>query len=197
MFDFVKGKLSNKNPSFIVIDNQGIGYKINITMRFFDSLITIGGELTVFTYFHVREDDQSLFGFPTTFERDLFSLLLSVSGVGPKLGLKILTETSPETLYSIIEANDLSKLVSIKGLGPKTAAKLLLDIKSKISSLDGSGVNLEVNSENKVRENTASALKNLGYKEADINKVLLKLFKEKPDLTLEEAIRETLLIISN
>lgn len=194
MIEYIKGTLEKKTPSHVVIDTGGVGRGIFITMRLFQSLPDTGSEVKLYTYDHVREDTRELYGFDREDEKVLFVSLVSVSGVGPRLAVRILNETTPETLISAIKNRDEKRLKAVKGLGAKTAAKMILDLDGKLDEL--SGVSDLPEDHFKIRNGTEEALRTLGYKETEIRSVVLTVFEKNPPetlpKTLEEAIRQTL-----
>ena len=198
MYDYIKGKVTNKAASYIVVENQGIGYKISPSLMTHHE-IKIDDEVIIYVHFQVKEDEQSLYGFSTQYEREVFTSILSVSGVGPKLGLKVLAEMEANKLVTTIVNEDIKTLKEIKGLGAKTAGKMILDLKNKINHLvDIKAPNLRTDNEKNpvsIYNNTFEALKNLGYKDTEIKKVLEKVFEVAPD-SLEAAIKKTLKALS-
>ncbi|HMB01212.1 MAG TPA: Holliday junction branch migration protein RuvA [Spirochaetota bacterium] len=201
MYEYIKGKIIAKSPSFIILENNGIGYKIFIPLRTYNQVPDTGAAVKLYTYFHHKEDAALLFGFENKFDRDFFLLLISVSGIGPRLALKILTETTAGTLLEFINKQDISALKRIKGLGEKTARKVMLELTDKITSLEQPPeIAQKTASSEPAREimnDTTAALKNLGYKDREIKQVLDRVFQNNPALSLEQAIRETLKLISN
>ncbi|PWJ42331.1 Holliday junction branch migration protein RuvA [Sediminitomix flava] len=135
MYYYLKGKLTLKAPTFIVLDVGGIGYEIFVSLNTSSSLQE-NNEYKLYTYFHVKEDQQSLFGFTTLLEKELFEALISVSGIGPSTALAVLSSMNPEEVIQAILGEDLKSIQSVKGIGAKTAKRLIIDLKDKVSKLD-------------------------------------------------------------
>ena len=136
MFHFIKGKLALLKPGFAVLDAGGVGFKLNISDRTYSSLSTVAGsnEAKLFTYLAVREDDMELFGFFTEAELDTFKLLTTVSGVGPKAAMAILSCFSPEQFALAVCTEDRKAIAKANGIGPKTAARIILELRDKMMS---------------------------------------------------------------
>jgi len=193
MISFIRGQLIDKFPTHVVIENNGVGFEIITPLSTFQKIGEPKKEVTLLTYLHVREDALTLFGFATAEERDLFRDVLSVSGVGPKLALGILSGASVEHVYRCLADGDESSLVRIKGLGRKTAQRLILDLKSraadKIKQVAPSPYHTAAIAGEKAEQGIL-AMVSLGYskKEAElaIGKVLGKISE---DVAVEELIR--------
>ncbi len=197
MFAYIKGNLVYKSSNYVVIDNGGIGYKIFMGDTSINSLGEIGTDVKIYTHYHVREDDISLYGFITNEELRMFELLIQVSGVGAKSALVMLSNIEPSTFAIAVISNDTSKLVKIPGIGAKTAARIVLELKDKlkndqISSNKTNKENIELDNE-KVEE-AISALQVLGFNKKEIEKVLEKI--ETDTLELEDIIKQGLLYLS-
>lgn len=191
MIAFVSGILEMKLNGYVVIEAGGIGYKVFMSEVAIDSLGEIGDKVKVFTHYHVREDDISLYGFLTMEELNMFELLISVSGVGAKSALNTLANIEPSTFALAVISNDTSKLVKIPGIGAKTAARIILELKDKLKSQEivnnkKENVKKLTSDEDEVGE-AISALQVLGYNKRDIEKVFEKIDTE--NLTLEEMIK--------
>lgn len=198
MIAFVSGILEMKLNGYVVINVGGVGYKVFMSETAVDSLGEIGDEVKVFTHYHVREDDISLYGFLTMEELNMFELLISVSGVGAKSALNTLANIEPSTFALAVISNDTSKLVKIPGIGAKTAARIILELKDKLKNQEI--VNNKKENTKKITidedklEEAISALQVLGYNKKDIEKVFEKIDTE--DLTLEEMIKQGLKYLS-
>ncbi|MEX0779799.1 MAG: Holliday junction branch migration protein RuvA [Balneolales bacterium] len=178
MIAYIKGKLVLKNPNQVILDVSGIGYSIRISTQTFSSLPAEGAELKLFTHHHFSEADQSLFGFMSTDDKSLFELLLTVKGIGPRLGLTILSGMSADEITDTIMRQDVLKLSKISGIGKKTAERMVLELKDKLGGLtatqngtSGSPMTGLVQTE------TVSALEALGYRKADAEKAVLRAVK--------------------
>lgn len=132
MIAFLSGRLAEKGPAHIVLDVRGVGYRIAMSTGSLASLPAEGDEVTVHTHLHVREDDLSLFGFESTGEKELFTRLITVSGIGPKVALAALSSFDPDALVAAIASEDVALVSSIPGVGKKTAQRLILELKDKL-----------------------------------------------------------------
>lgn len=197
MIAYVKGELDTKTDSFIVIDVQGIGYKIFMPSKSIESLGKIGEIVKVYTYYYVREDNISLYGFSSNEELRMFELLISVSGVGAKSAIAMLSEISPSSFALAVISDDVSKLVKIPGVGKKTAARIILELKDKLkteSSIEKTEeVNVAIEKDNNTGEAIA-ALQVLGYTKKEVEKVFEKI--DVKNLELEEIIKQALKYLS-
>ncbi|MBX7181553.1 MAG: Holliday junction branch migration protein RuvA [Bacteroidia bacterium] len=187
MFDFVEGKIAEKNPAFAVIDCHGVGYYLPISLNTF-SRIPESGTFKLFTHFVVREDAQLLYGFADREERQLFRLLISVNGVGSATALMILSALPPAELIGIIASGNDVALRAIKGVGPKTAQRIIIELKDKVGKT-GIAAELFPLSQNKSREEALSALVTLGFNKQNVEKFLDKQWKENPNALVEDLIR--------
>ena len=193
MFAYIKGELDTKTDTFVVIDVQGVGYKIFMPTKSIESLGEIGQTVKVYTYYYVREDNISLYGFSSNEELRMFELLLSVSGVGAKSAIIMLSEISPSSFALAVISNDVSKLVKIPGVGKKTAARIILELKDKLKTEEtidkNEEIDLAIEDDNKDNEAIA-ALQVLGYTRKEIERVLEKI--DINNLQLEEIIKQAL-----
>ncbi|MCL4164414.1 UNVERIFIED_CONTAM: hypothetical protein GTU68_054602, partial [Idotea baltica] len=131
MFAYINGKLAHKDPTFVIIDIQGVGYEIKISLHTYGQ-IKDQENCKLFTYFYVKEDAQVLFGFANTHEKELFLQLLSISGVGPSTGLMVLSSLSPNEVEHAILSEDVRTIQGVKGIGAKTAQRIILELKDKV-----------------------------------------------------------------
>ena len=194
MIDSIFGKLIIKEPTFTVVDMNGIRLKISITIATFEKLPTIGTSVELMTYLHVREDILDLYGFTDDVERDVFLKLIGVSGIGPRSAISILSGATPKDFKQRIIAEDVKSLTIIPGIGPKTAKRIILELKEKFVGEDVDISNL-IGTEQTSDEikDVVQALLSLGYKRGQINESLKKL-KETDELdgSLEEIIKKAL-----
>lgn len=201
MIALISGKIVYKGISHIVVDTQGVGYRIFIPLTTFYELPEAGQLITLHVHTHVKQDAINLFGFYTVQERDLFQLMLSVSGIGPKMSMNILSGISVQELLRAISSGDVRKLISIPGLGKKTAERLILELKEKVLKKMMAEVMPAVDNQERVnqliKEDVLSALVNLGYKsniaQSALDKVLQVSAKEMP---MEQLLKKTLKILS-
>lgn len=193
MIAYVKGKLDTKTNTFVVIDVQGIGYRVFMPAKSIDSLGEVGQVVKVYTHYYVREDNISLYGFSSNEELRMFELLISVSGVGAKSAITMLSEINPSSFALAVITDDVSKLVKIPGVGKKTAARIILELKDKLKTEDSieqtEEVSTAIEKDNNAVEAIA-ALQVLGYTRKEIEKVFEKI--DTKNLELEEIIKVAL-----
>ena len=196
MISYIKGTLEEMSPGMVVVDNQGIGYQMMVPMRG-EAFPKIGQEIKIYTHMHVREDDVSLFGFLSKEEKEAFELLIGVNGIGPKVGLSVLSTLSVYELKMAVISEDVKTISKTPGLGPKGAKKLILELKDKLSfeELEEDGVGAEIfdtaaDSSDSVMI-TIEGLVSLGYSKSEaaiaVNKV-----EDAKDLTPEELLKKAL-----
>lgn len=194
MFAYIKGNLEIKTNGYVVVDVEGIGYKIFMSQNAIEKLGESGKEVKIHTYVRVREDDISIFGFNSNEELRMFELLLSVSGIGAKSSLTILSNISPSSFALAVISNDIGKLKKLPGIGPKTAQRIILELKDKLKTEEAIDDNVEELKEailenDKVSE-AISALQVLGYSRREIDLALANI--DKNNLSIEEIIRQGL-----
>ena len=193
MYAFISGKVAEKSPTYVVIDNNGIGYYINITLNTFTA---IGEKSEVRLYVHeqILDDAHNLFGFATTNERDLFELLISVSGVGCNTARLLLSSLTVSELSNAIANDDAKAIQAAKGIGAKTAQRIVIDLKDKLKKADlQTEIFATQNNTNKAE--ALSALTILGFSKAAVEKALDKLLKAMPDASVETLIKEALKVL--
>lgn len=196
MFAYIKGSLEMKFKNYIVIDVGGLGYKIFMAENSINSLGEIGEIIKVFTYYRVREDDISIFGFKTQEELRMFELLLSVSGVGAKSALAMLSCIEPSEFAIAVISNNVKLLTQIPGIGTKSAQRIILELKDKLKT-DQNEAKTEESKSTKVNENVQEAISGLmvlGYSKKDIEKAFQHLSIE--DLSVEDLIKKGLILLS-
>ncbi len=197
MYHYLTGKIAEKTPVAVILDVNGIGYEVRVSLSTFSSLPALGQTVKLFTHFVVREDAQLLYGFATEEEREAFKLLISISGIGPKLAITLLSGvTLPELKHAIQEKN-IPVLTAISGIGQKTAERVIIELKDKIGKAEvsaGKELIHDASVSDQMVEDSVSALVSLGYtkqkaKEA-IQKTLKAMLGKKP--SVEEIIRAAL-----
>ena len=193
MFAYIKGSLEQKSNNFVVIEVAGIGYKVFMPSNSIDKLGNIGDKVKVYTYYYVREDNISLYGFSSNEELRMFELLISVSGIGAKSAIATLSEVSPSSFALSVITNDVSKLTKIPGIGKKTAERLILELKDKLkteSTIEKYEETKSVIVENEKIDEAISALQVLGYSRREVENIIEKIDVEK--LELEDIIKQGL-----
>lgn len=190
MITQIKGKLVEKNPTQLVVDCNGIGYEINISLHTFSSLSS-DENIKLFTHLQVREDAHILYGFFTVLERAVFRLLISVSGIGTSTARTMLSSLTPAEIRQAIGTEDVATIQGVKGIGLKTAQRVIIELKDKIKTLQGND-EIPVFKSNTIKEETLSALEVLGYSRKASEKVVDKLIQGNPDSTVEELIKSAL-----
>lgn len=194
MIAWLSGRLRHKAADQLIIDVAGVGYQVSVPLSTYCGIPDDGEEVSLHILTHLREDSLSLFGFLTEAEKNMFLLLLGVSGIGPKLALAILSSLSVPDLSHAIQASDDSRLCMIPGIGKKTAARMVLELKDKMklvvpAVLSSSPGSSEVSDDD---GDVVSALVNLGYKRQQAEETVRKIRHARPDLGVEELIREAL-----
>ena len=192
MFDYIKGTLVELSPAEAVVEAGGFGFDIQISLQTFQSLQ--GKEkVIVYLYHYLREDDEQFYGFATKDERELFKLLISVSGIGVGTARMMLSSLTDEEIRNAIIAEDVARIKSVKGIGLKSAQRVIIDLKDKI--IKGGGVEATVpvlGGNDALIQEATTALVMLGFAKPNINKVLPALLKKTPDIRIEELIKEAL-----
>jgi Holliday junction DNA helicase RuvA len=173
MIGSLRGKLIEKRPNLVLLDVSGVGYQVLIPLSTFTSLGALHAEATLLVHTHVREDQLALYGFLTSREKQCFELLLSASGVGPSLALKILSGMGLDELVPAIRKGDLAQLVRIPGVGRKTAERIVLELRDKLAAVDVPEVGKPA-THSQLESDVASALVNLGYDERAVESAMAK-----------------------
>jgi Holliday junction DNA helicase RuvA len=193
MFEFIEGRIVEKTPAFLILQDGGTGYYINISL-FTYSGIAAEGVSRVYIHQVIREDANILYGFHTKQEREIFRFLISVSGIGANTARMILSSLSPDEVTQAIMEGNVSVLQGIKGIGGKTAQRIIVDLKDKIAK----GVNIDelfLTERNTIREEALSALVALGFGKKQAEKVVGKLLSKEPGLTVEEVVKQALKLL--
>jgi len=190
MITHLEGKLVEKNPTDIVIDCNGVGYFINISLHTF-SQIPDREHLKLYTYLQVREDSHSLYGFSSKTEREIFKLLISVSGIGANTARTMLSSLSPEQVKEGIASGDVALIQSVKGIGLKTAQRVIIDLKDKVLKVYGID-ELSLIPNNTHKDEALSALDVLGFNKKQSEKVVDRILQAQPDALVEQIIKEAL-----
>lgn len=194
MIAHIAGKLIQKQPNSVIVDVGGVGYELTVPLSTFYDLGEIGADVSLRAYTYVREDVLQLFGFRTDREKQLFLLLTSVSGVGPKLAITLLSGMNADDLIRALRDNNLARLTNIPGVGKKTAERLVVELRDKVAKLSVAAQAEPVQSDylpvaNALSDDIVSALVNLGYQKAAAEKAVGNVFKENADASFEVALK--------
>jgi Holliday junction DNA helicase RuvA len=190
MITHIQGKLSEKNPTHVVIDCNGVGYMLNISLHTY-SQISDKEQLKLFTHLQVKEDSHTLYGFSSLAEREIFRLLISVSGIGASIARTMLSSLTPKQIREGIATGDVVLIQSIKGIGAKTAQRVILDLKDKILKIyDIDEVSVSAGNTNK--DEALSALEVLGFLKKQAERVVDKIMVTQPDADVETIIKQAL-----
>ena len=190
MITQIIGRLVEKTPTQVVIDCNGVGYAVNISLYTF-SQINDGENIKLYTHLQVREDSHTLFGFNTTIERSVFLLLISVSGIGSSIARMMLSSLEPLQIPRAIISDDLNTIKSVKGIGLKTAQRVLIELKDKMLNLQVEG-EIQNFGNNTIKDEALSALEVLGYTRKQSERILDSIIQSAPESSVEELIKEAL-----
>lgn len=193
MFEYLSGKFTLITPSFMVVDCNGVGYKAEISLSSYSKLKDVT-EGKIFVHYVVREDAQILYGFIDEKERELFRVLIGVSGIGPNTARMMLSSLGTDEIVSAIASEDLKTINSIKGIGNKTAQRLIVELKDKLKKWDyvSENINIDIQKNNKNREEALLALQTLGFNKIIVEKTLDKILKEDKLISVEDLIKQAL-----
>ena len=187
MITHIEGRLVEKNPTDVVIDCNGIGYSIHLSLNTYSELPD-SENVILFTHLLVREDSHTLYGFSTILEREIFRLLISVSGLGASTARTMLSSLSPEQVKEAIAYNDIATIQSVKGIGSKTAQRVILDLKDKILKVYGID-EVSATPSNTNKNEALSALETLGFTRKQAEKVCSQIIENDPNATVETIIK--------
>ncbi|AXT61194.1 Holliday junction branch migration protein RuvA [Aquimarina sp. AD10] len=190
MITHIRGRLIEKNPTNVVIDCTGVGYMIHISLHTF-SLLPEGESLQLYTHLQVKEDSHTLYGFVEKSEREIFRLLISVSGIGTSTARTMLSSLHPDQIKDAIASNDVATIQSIKGIGAKTAQRVIIDLKDKILKVYNID-EVSVSQSNTNKDEALSALETLGFNRKLAEKVVDRVLKNSPKETVENIIKQAL-----
>ena len=190
MIEYISGILLKKESNYIIIDVNGMGYKVSISLNTYDALPVINKKVSIDTFFHVTENNQSLFWFLDSLEKELFGMLISVSGIGPKTAIGLLSAVKPNDFKQRLIAGEVKMLTSLPGIGPKTAKRIIIELKDKFIRSDVNDLPVE---EDEVYNSDAYyALLNLGFRSNNIKKVIDKVILNDNKISTENLIKESL-----
>jgi len=188
----LSGTVLEKHPNRVVVDVAGVGYDVQVPLSTFYGLGEPGAGVTLRVHTHVREDAIALYGFASPLEQDLFERLISISGIGPKLALAVLSGIDPGELVRAIRTQDVARLTRIPGVGKKTAERIGLELKDRLPHTAAAGAPPESSESGGLRDDLLSALANLGYQRAGAEKAVDTVLKKAPDASFEQALRDVL-----
>ena len=191
MISFIKGKNIEISPTKLIVDVNGVGYEILISLRTYSKIKNID-KVNIFTHLNVKEDSHTLYGFYNKKERKTFLDLISISGVGPSTAIVILSSLSASELKKAIVESDVNKIKSVKGIGLKTAERIILELKDKISKQDIEDIKFVQSFDNTIRNEALSALSSLGISKNVVERHIDNILEKNINITLEELIREVL-----
>jgi len=188
MIGFLTGKIVSSKPTKVILDVNGVGYIVGISINTFEK---ISGKETASLFIHtsVKEDSISLFGFYSESEKEMFELLISVSGIGPKIALSLLSGIQTDDLKNAIESSNISRIIAIPGIGRKTAERLVLELKTKVDQVMDEGTMVIPQS---IKNEAVSALTTLGYNPKIADNLVRNILQNQPALSLEELIKKAL-----
>lgn len=192
MIAYLEGPLTYKSPAYVIVETGGVGYQVHISLHTWSAIQSLD-KCRLYTHFHIQENAQSLYGFHTPEEKELFVQMISVSGIGPSIGRMILSTLSPdEAVQAIVEENE-TLIRSVKGIGPKSAKRLILELKDKVKSSQPVSSGLSTPGHNTMQEEALSALVLLGFSRAVSEKALAKALANQPIVSsVEELIKSAL-----
>ena len=192
MIDYIKGQITEINPTEVILETYGIGYRILISLQTYEGL-NGKNEAKVYIHHYLREDEELYYGFASKDERELFRLLIGVSGIGASTSRMMLSSLTSDEIRNAIIAEDINKIKSIKGIGLKSAQRLILELKAKVVKGAGSDTSALFNSgSNTATDEAVTALVMLGFTKANVTKAVTAVLKENPSASLEEIIKQSL-----
>tara|TARA_B100002051_G_scaffold35498_1_gene28948 strand:+ start:898 stop:1485 length:588 start_codon:yes stop_codon:yes gene_type:complete len=191
MIEFVSGIIIEKKADYLILEANGIGYKIFISLNSFNSLPDLGTQFKINTFFHITENSQCLYGFNDIVEKELFLMLIGVSGIGPRTGISLLSAVKPLDFKQRIIAGEVKMLTSLPGIGPKTAKRIIIELKDKFVKDGIEELPLE---DSEIQNNTDAfyALLSLGYKSNNVKSTINEILKLNPNISTEKLIKESL-----
>ncbi len=187
MIAYLKGRLAEKSPTHVVIDCQGVGYFLHISLHTYEQL-PLDENIKIYTFLQVREDAHTLFGFMQVSEREIFKKLISVSGIGASTARTMLSSLTPQEVVEAITREDVDVIKSVKGIGTKTAQRVIIDLKDKLGDhLEHAQISMPQG--NSAKQEALSALETLGYSAKQSEKVVQRILKETPESTVQQIIK--------
>ncbi|MFH0734908.1 MAG: Holliday junction branch migration protein RuvA [bacterium] len=193
MIGYLTGKIISLIPSRLLIDVNGVGYIVHISLNTYEKLNSKENPVSVYTYLSVKQDSLDLFGFFTQTEKDMFELLISINGIGPKLALGVLSGIQTDDLKNAIQFGDAARIKAIPGIGKKTADRLILELKDKMGLIADDISTTTSTKAYTVKNDAVSALNMLGYSPKVSEKIIKQIIDEKPAISLEDLIKSALI----
>lgn len=191
MIAYLKGKFTSKNPSNVIIDVNGVGYEVHISLNTYSTILSLEEGL-LFTHLLIKEDAHLLYGFADVKEKDIFLALISVSGIGANTARLILSYMKPDEIVAAIVRGDSKSLEKIKGIGKKTAERAILELKDKIGKQSTAGISITIEQGSNIKQDALEALQALGINRAMADQAVTKALHAEPDIQLEELIKKAL-----
>lgn len=191
MYEYIKGNIEELNPAELVLECGGIGYKFEISLNTYEKFRS-SESARVYIYHHLREDEETLYGFYDKDERWIFTLLISVSGIGPNTARMMLSSLTVQDVCEAISTGNVNKIKAVKGIGLKTAQRVIIELKDKVSKGGGSSIDLTGSTASNVSNDAALALVSLGFSKSAVEKIIAKIISKEPESTLEEIIKKAL-----
>ncbi len=188
MIEFISGKIWKKIPGEIVVNVNGIGYKVYISLNTYDQLPKLDEDILLDTYYNVSENSHDLYGFSDILEKDLFVMLISVSGIGPKTAISLLSAVKPNDFKNRLIANEVKMLTDLPGIGPKTARRIIVELKDKFIKSNNDDLPIEDND----NSDAHYALINLGFRSNEVKNIISSITKNNPNISTEDIIKESL-----
>jgi len=188
MIEFISGKIWKKIPGEIVVNVNGIGYKVYISLNTYDQLPKLDEDILLDTYYNVSENSHDLYGFSDILEKDLFVMLISVSGIGPKTAISLLSAVKPNDFKNRLIANEVKMLTDLPGIGPKTARRIIIELKDKFIKSNNEDLPIEDND----NSDAHYALINLGFRSNEVKNIISSITKNNPNISTEDIIKESL-----
>ena len=188
MIEFISGKIWKKIPGEIVVNVNGIGYKVYISLNTYDQLPKLDEDILLDTYYNVSENSHDLYGFSDILEKDLFVMLISVSGIGPKTAISLLSAVKPNDFKNRLIANEVKMLTDLPGIGPKTARRIIIELKDKFIKSNNDDLPIEDND----NSDAHYALINLGFRSNEVKNIISSITKNNPNISTEDIIKESL-----
>jgi Holliday junction DNA helicase RuvA len=195
MIGYLKGKILSKKPTKLLIDVNGVGYIVNISISTFEKIAEME-EVSLYTYLAVRESALDLFGFYSLAEKEMFEVLIGVNGIGPKSAQGILSGIQIADLKEAVRSGNISRLVSIPGIGKKTAERMVIELRDKVDSVADMGENI-VRGSSSVRGDAIAALVNLGYNQKTAERIVQAVLDKNPNSSIEDLIKNSLSSLNN